>query len=65
VVKTGSEPAGLTVDPSGQFLFVADKAGFINGYTINASTGKLLAIKGSPWATTGTGTSPVAIAIQP
>ena len=64
-VTTGSEPAGLTVDQSGQFLYVIDKIGSINGYTINASTGKLTAIKGSPWATTGTGSSPVAIATQP
>ena len=64
-IASGSEPAGLAVDQSGRFVYVADKGGFINGYTINASTGKLATIKGSPWATPGTGTSPVAIATQP
>ncbi len=64
-VATAGQPAGLSVDPTGQYVYVADKSGFINGYTINGLTGKLTAIKGSPWATTGTGTAPVAIAIQP
>ncbi len=61
----GDGPNGLTVDQSGKYLYVAETGGFIAGYSINASTGKLTAIKGSPWATTGTGTSPVAVATQP
>jgi len=61
----GGGPTGLTVDQTGKYVYVAESSGFISGYSISASTGKLTAIKGSPWATTGTGTSPVAIAIQP
>ena len=59
-----SEPNGIKVDQSGRFLYVTEGAGYVAGYAINPSTGKLTAIKGSPWST-GTGSSPVSIAIQP
>jgi DNA-binding beta-propeller fold protein YncE len=58
-------PEGLSADPTGRFLYVADNNGYISEYTINEKTGKLVAIVGSPLATPGLGTAPVAIAIQP
>lgn len=61
---TGTEATSLTVDQTGRYLYVTEGAGFVSGYTINPATGKLAKIAGSPWST-GTGSSPVAIATQP
>ena len=65
-ISTGanSEPNSVEVDQSGRFLYVTQGAGYVSGYAINPSTGTLTAIAGSPWST-GAGSSPVAIAIQP
>jgi 6-phosphogluconolactonase (cycloisomerase 2 family) len=60
-----ASPEGLSVDPTGRFLYVADNNGYISEYTIDEKTGKLTAIAGSPLATPGAGTAPTAIAIQP
>ena len=58
------EPNAIEVDQSGRFLYVTQGAGYVSGYAISPSTGTLTAIAGSPWST-GAGSSPVAIAIQP
>ncbi|MFZ0478698.1 MAG: beta-propeller fold lactonase family protein [Terriglobales bacterium] len=63
-VTTSDGPSSVSVDQTGRFLYVTDDGGFVSGYTINATTGALAKIAGSPWAT-GTGSSPVAIATQP
>ena len=66
VATAGADgPTWLTVDGTGKFLYATDSSGFVSGYSINASTGALKPIKGSPWKTPGTGTSPAGIAIQP
>jgi 6-phosphogluconolactonase (cycloisomerase 2 family) len=69
--STGAKthPSSVTVDPSGRFVYVAnDAAGFgldgsIFAYTIDASTGALTPITGSPFATTGS--DPVAVTVAP
>jgi 6-phosphogluconolactonase (cycloisomerase 2 family) len=57
-----SEPAGVTVDPTGRFVYTANGGGFgsfgITAYSINAATGKLTLVGtllpggGNPWAVT-------------
>ena len=51
-----TEPISVTVDPSGQFVYVTSTStvggsGNISASTINASTGALTAVTGSPFAT--------------
>jgi 6-phosphogluconolactonase len=47
------------VDPTGRFLYTADSAASVTGFSINTSTGALTALGGSPFAA-GTNTSSVA-----
>lgn len=64
-----TKPNWVTVDPSGQFVYVAnDAAGFgldgsIFAYRIDAGTGALTSITGSPFATPGS--EPVAVTVDP
>lgn len=45
-----AEPYSLTVDPTGKFLYALGGAnGMVYGFTIDASSGALTAIKGSPF----------------
>ncbi len=60
----GSAPFSVTVDPSGQFAYVANfEDDTVSAYTINSSTGALSALSGSPFAA-GKGPQSVAIAGQ-
>jgi len=72
--KTGQNPMGLAVDPTGKFLFVANqgtfsnaKSGSISVFSINGTT--LTQVSGSPFltetATDITGTGPVSVAVPP
>ncbi len=53
-----NNPVSVTVDPSGRYAYVANtcdspvdcSAGNVSAYTINSSTGALLAVSGSPFA---------------
>jgi len=63
----GSNPAAAVIDPSGTYLYVANAngggvAGSVSAYTIDASTGTLKSVAGSPFPTD---TLSVAIAIDP
>jgi 6-phosphogluconolactonase (cycloisomerase 2 family) len=51
-------PQGLTVHPSGKFLYVAHdlQASFVSAYSINAQTGALSPLPGSPYSTGGVNT---------
>lgn len=51
-------PQGLTVHPSGRFLYVAHdlSASFVSAYSINAQTGALSPLPGSPYSTGGVNT---------
>lgn len=56
-------PVAGAVDPSGQFLYVADQnSNQISGYKIRAGTGTLTALSNSPYST---GIAPVFVAISP
>jgi 6-phosphogluconolactonase len=61
-----SLPQSVAVDPSGRFVYVANPSGFpfdfggnVSGYTIDAVTGALTPMSGSPFVA---GTRPVSIA---
>jgi 6-phosphogluconolactonase len=63
----GMVPVGLAVDPKGQFVFTANQgspsnnfAGTVSAYTIDANTGTLTPVPGSPFAA---GLEPTSVAI--
>jgi 6-phosphogluconolactonase (cycloisomerase 2 family) len=47
----GNNPVDITVDPSGQFVYMSNYGGSISGFTINSATGGLTAVSGSPFPT--------------
>jgi len=51
---------GVAVDPSGKFLYIADSV-FVDGDSINATTGALKVLSGSPYSA-GSGPLDVAVA---
>ncbi len=53
-------PNQVTVDPSGQFVYVTDVSGTVMAFKINQSKGTLAPIAGSPFAA---GDTPVAIVV--
>jgi 6-phosphogluconolactonase len=59
---TGQHPFGAAFDPSGNFLFVANKVdSSISGFSVNANTGELVPLMGSPFPSGGE--APVGIAV--
>jgi 6-phosphogluconolactonase (cycloisomerase 2 family) len=70
LTSVGSTPAGVTpvfldIEPTGKFAYVASAAGAeVYGYSINATTGALTALTGSPYST-GAGSRPQFITIDP
>src|SRR6202011_1547651 len=61
----GSGPFSVAVDPSGKFAYVVNEGdNTVSGYTINATTGALTPIAGSPFAGTA-GTYPQPVAVDP
>ena len=70
LAAVGSTPAGVTpvfldIEPSGKFAYVASAAGAeVYGYSIDATTGALTALTGSPYST-GAGSRPQFITIDP
>jgi 6-phosphogluconolactonase (cycloisomerase 2 family) len=47
---TGQHPFGVALDPTGSFLFVANKVdNTISAYSVNSSTGMLTPVSGSPF----------------
>jgi 6-phosphogluconolactonase (cycloisomerase 2 family) len=74
----GSGPHSVTVDPTGQFVYVANQGNgvpsvlsAVSAYAINATTGALTAIPGSPCFSTGpsncfpAGPAPWSVAVDP
>jgi DNA-binding beta-propeller fold protein YncE len=59
--SAGPEPWGIAVDPTGKFAYVTNvtdggtsgASGSVSGYAINASTGVLTQVKGSPFPSGG------------
>jgi 6-phosphogluconolactonase len=61
---TGLFPVGVTVDPRGKFLYVANfSSGTVGAYTIDQNSGNPTGAVGS--ASTATGTGPTCVAIEP
>ena len=63
----GTSPYSVTVDPTGKFAYVANNfngapGNSVSAYTINASTGALAAVAGSPFVA---GVSPISVTIDP
>jgi 6-phosphogluconolactonase (cycloisomerase 2 family) len=61
---TGIFPLGVTVDPRGEFLYVANfTSGTVGAYAINTATGTPVGSVGS--ASTSTDTGPTCVTIEP
>jgi 6-phosphogluconolactonase (cycloisomerase 2 family) len=65
--ESTESPQGMTTDPKGQFLYVAASnpplsGGEISAFTIDASTGALTPITGSPFADSG---GPTSVVVSP
>jgi 6-phosphogluconolactonase (cycloisomerase 2 family) len=61
---TGIFPVGVTIDPRGQFLYVANfTSSTVGAYAIDQKTGTPVGSTGS--ASTATDTSPTCVAIEP
>ncbi len=64
---TGTAPDGITVDPRGNYVYVANRTGSsVSGYTINQSTGALTTLASS--TTTGAATTqaqPGCVIVEP
>jgi 6-phosphogluconolactonase len=59
---TGGSPQSIVIEPSGQFAYVANvSTNNVSAYSINATTGALSAVPGSPF-TAGVGPMSVAVA---
>ncbi|MCX6622882.1 MAG: beta-propeller fold lactonase family protein, partial [Acidobacteria bacterium] len=58
----GGYLSDVKTDPAGKFLYVANQANSIVGYTINASTGALTRMTGTPYPAPG---GPVALTVDP
>src|SRR5882762_891761 len=62
-VAAGTIPVSVTVDPFDRFTYVANfNSNNISGYTINASSGVLTPIPGSPFAADAT---PASVTVDP
>jgi 6-phosphogluconolactonase len=61
-MATGQHPFGVTLDTMGNFLFVANKVdNNISAFAVNATTGGLMSVSGSPFAAGGTGPTGIVI----
>ena len=63
----GTSPIAVAVDPKGNFAYVTNygyssSEGNVSAYTINATSGVLTPVAGSPFAA---GTSPIGVAVDP
>jgi 6-phosphogluconolactonase (cycloisomerase 2 family) len=69
--SAGAAPTAVAVDPSGQFVYVANGGSgnpntpSVSAYTIDASTGELAPVSGSPYATGGAYTQSVSVTVDP
>jgi 6-phosphogluconolactonase len=68
IYEVGAAPKGVTIDPTGSFLYVANSGdGTVSAFTINATTGELTGVAGSPFAAAGTASpnTPTAVQVDP
>ena len=66
---TGTGPQGIAADPAGKFLYVANygagAGNTVSAYTINASSGALMQVTGSPFTIGPASSAPIALAVDP
>jgi 6-phosphogluconolactonase len=63
-VTTGSFPAGVVVDPTGRYVYVANKVGdSVSGYAVNLGTGALSSL--STGGSFTVGTQPTCLIVEP
>ena len=60
-VTTGTTPDGVTVDPRGKYVYVANRIGSLSGYAVNLGTGALSALAAGGSGSTGAGASCVIV----
>jgi 6-phosphogluconolactonase len=65
--SAGSQPSGLAVDPAGKFAYVSNQnypnySGTVYGYSINAASGALKQVSGSPYEESD---NPYGVAVSP
>jgi DNA-binding beta-propeller fold protein YncE len=58
----GSGPRSVTVDPTGQFAYVANQGGNVSAYAIDGTTGALTPVVGSPFPA---GTFSISVTVHP
>jgi len=65
--KTGNQPSSIVIDPRGQFIYISNELdNSVSAYSIDFPTGTpTAAVNTSGQATNSTGTSPVAILVDP
>jgi 6-phosphogluconolactonase (cycloisomerase 2 family) len=64
--KTGNEPKGITIDPRGTYVYVANSLdATVSSYSITKSTGAPSTVVSASSATTTTDTQPVALIVDP
>ena len=62
-VGTGASPVAITIDPSSQFVYVANSGdGTVSGYSLSLASPYLTPLAGSPWTV---GTNPSALVPDP
>jgi DNA-binding beta-propeller fold protein YncE len=61
-VATGQHPFGVALDSMGNFLLVANKVdNNISSFAVNSTTGGLMSVSGSPFASGGTAPTGIVI----
>jgi 6-phosphogluconolactonase len=65
--KTGNEPSAITIDPTGKYIYVSNELdNSVSAYALDLATGTpTAAVNTAGSATNSTGTSPVAIIVDP
>src|SRR5262249_16845659 len=62
----GTFPSGVTVHPSGKFLYVTNfGSNSVSAYTIDATTGSLTPVPNSPFSTGPSGVHPFGVTVHP
>ncbi len=67
-VTAGFNPVQMAIDPSGKFLYAPDQEdanGSIYSFNIDATSGALTPIAGSPFYTPSPGNPPIGVAVDP
>lgn len=63
-VATGTQPAGVVVDPTGRYVYVSNRGGqSVSGYAVNLGTGELSTLSTGGTATVGT--QPSCLVVEP